>query len=661
MRKRSLSVAVERNGRTDQISRKFEGVPSDNDDYATDADEESDVEGTGGEPESWTLAEYEKLQSQLRAILPKNDNKRYDTRLKTIEWERVAFDGHSPQSVEKVTKELLKKVRKFRTLSDMLAELPGVIKKSITAEKPKNPLTAFNYFVKEKYNSYKERHPGRSDLFKIMSQDFAILSEKKKMKYNQMVLEGKEAYKDQLKKFYEQNPEAKEIEGQHKTTKLANSKPSQRKRTPSAVTPYNIFLEQQIESDPTKTRSDIKKAWDALELPAKLKFIRYAFASGDKSKLNKKEKELLDQAAGKPEPFARTCCEYYLKFHAQPDSQLPITEWRKQKMQEYKLLPKVQRLELELEFRKERAKFVKKFREYVDALPESERNRELQFLQPYLDATSDNGEKKHGHPDGTDSAGHRRNVSVHDITDLPIAESTTHETNMAGKRKDKQKLPPVPSTPAASSCKPLKSILKTPTPVKQPSAKRVVEEEMEPSFSAPKKKHKKDKSARQESAEESSDSANNKSKNKTRAKLSEEEGQRSDSGNASKKSKATSPVNEPVAPAKTVVEYFRKTHYLGKKGKHKEAFEKLSTNRRKAIEAEMKAAQQQYVKDLQVFFKTLPKNQIERYVAKLKKADQAKESADEDDSETEEFDESMANSTKMEPHSSSDEEDSDDD
>uniref|UniRef100_T1DP40 Putative histone h1 n=1 Tax=Anopheles aquasalis TaxID=42839 RepID=T1DP40_ANOAQ len=199
MRKRSLSVACERSTNADGFSKKFEGVDSDHDEDASDYEEENvedeeeeeeEIEegAEGGETvsgnnEIWSVAEYGKLVDQLRTVLPKNDKRSHSARLKSIEWDKVAFDGHSAESVKEQTHSLLKKVRKFRTLGEILEDVPQILKKRLRADKPKGPLTSYIHFMKEVYSSYQQRYQTVSapELVKIIARDYGQLSEKKKL------------------------------------------------------------------------------------------------------------------------------------------------------------------------------------------------------------------------------------------------------------------------------------------------------------------------------------------------------------------------------------------------------------------------------------------------------------------------------------------------
>uniref|UniRef100_A0A2M4BG07 Putative histone h1 n=1 Tax=Anopheles marajoara TaxID=58244 RepID=A0A2M4BG07_9DIPT len=675
MRQRSLSVAYERSNNADSFSKKFEGVVSDHDEDASDYEEENEEdeeieEGVGGgetgapNDELWSLAEYGKLVDQLRTVLPKNDKRSHSSRLKSIEWDKVAFDGHTAESVKEQTHSLLKKVRKFRTLAEMLEDVPQVIKKRMRADKPKGPLSSYIHFMKEVYGSYQQRYQTVSgpELVKLIARDFGQLSEKKRAKYERMAEESKKAYQIEMEKYHHEHPES----GQ--PSKKNRSKPVSRS---ARVTPFSVFCKERREMEPKLSHTELKKMWNELEMNQRLQYIRQAYSNPDADAVNltKTEKEMLDKAIGKPETVGRSCSDYYVRFHAEPDIQIPQLEWRKLKIQEFKALPKMRRLELELEFRRARTKYIADYQKYIDALPDRERDKELQYLRSYAESVMDKEEKKRlkvgGGGENLTRTAH--NTTVNDtVADAhPLAESTTNHFDTPGKIKSKKKksveMGPPPTVPSPS--KPLKSILKSPSPVKgaTSSNKRAIIDEPDTASSVqvPQKKQKKAEATTAAAAASQPSPAREKKNLKSKSQPApatpsskESDFDSSDSGVGKKKQTIQPVMNEPRAPPKKLLDYFIQEHYSGKRSKAEEAFNKLSSNRRKEMKRELKAAHKRYVLELEAYFKTLSKRQIEKYLKKIE-AKKKEESAEEDESEDDTSGVLPANGTKQEPQTSS--------
>lgn len=162
----------------DQLSRKFEGVGSDNDAHYDSEDETKDEGVLSGE---WTKADYECLVAQLKETLPKKDYRKWKTTLQAVNWDQVKVRHHSAQEVETVAKQVIAKVRSFRTLGEILDDVPEVINKMLSAERPKPPLTVYSLFVKDMLPQLREEHKDLKvqQIFKLVPKLFQELSTKK--------------------------------------------------------------------------------------------------------------------------------------------------------------------------------------------------------------------------------------------------------------------------------------------------------------------------------------------------------------------------------------------------------------------------------------------------------------------------------------------------
>lgn len=629
MRPRSLSVAYDR---TDQMFKKFEGVVASDNEELSDSDAEN-VEPLQEEKVDWVKEEYDTLLSQIRKILPKHDNRKAQQRLKTIEWEKVAFGGHSASEVEKVTTDLLKSVRKYRNLSEMLDDLGTAIMKNITAGKPKNPISAYNFFIKERMTTFKADHPGISTghALRHLAEQFKALPSKKKRKYEKLAEDNKAEYQIALKKYYEQNPEAAKFAPKPK--KLSDTV-----KGPKATTPYSIFADEKRSEGLKLSKADMLKLWNNIDFDKKMKYIRAAYSS-EKSKLTKEEKAILDVAEGKPEYVPRTLQEYYIKKYYDKDPGTDVKDWRKAAAAAFKKLPKVKKLELELELRRAQTAYIRKYQDFMDQFPNKIQKDEIVFLRQYMESTMDK------------NAGADCFTLPNELTDVPVAESTTNDIGVPKKKANKKTLLQNATTVSSitSPLRTLKSILKSPAP------KRALVE-TEPSTPSPSKKKK---SAPTISIDSESDNNAVTIKEKKKAKKDKNIVDSDVNSSDATKSNGNIAMKEPKRPTKNIHKYYRKHHYFGKDGKHVESFEKLSARRKKIIEEEMRAAQKKYMTDLKAYLDVLPKPQVKAYVAQLKEfANQS--SADERESEEESVAKSTTfnkNVTKNEPTTSSEEDD----
>ncbi|XP_053672294.1 nucleolar transcription factor 1-B-like [Anopheles nili] len=571
MRKRSLSVAFERNNRSEELSRKFEGVS----------------------------------------------------------WDDLAFNGHSSSDVKDVTMMLFNKSRKFRTFTEIVEDFPAIIKKTLEAGKPKHPLSAYNFYVKKKYPVLKEKFPELSSaqIWRNLSLEFNVLSEKKKQKYELMATRAKEEYKVELDKYYKENPDALLLEEQ--TKKKSKSRKSQMEL--KIITPFNLFANDMRKSG-NVPHAVLRKQWENLELNKKLKYIQQAFQddSNKPSKLTKNEQSLLQQMNGKPEPIPHSVSDNYLKHFAEVSSGVTPTAWRKAKIAEFKNLPKVRKLEIEIDFRNRKQEYVSKYKDYIMNLEdEKTRNDEITFLNTFINNKMSKDERQQ--IDNRPMHSLIEALNNDSMTELPIAESTTTELSKKSKKT--------------------KSILKSAPIVSSPKRKAI--EPPEALVTSSKKKKSK-KSYEASDAASNSDSTINEKDSKPAVQSLISNGSIEKKKSPTKHKDKTTKMTEPVRPPKNVLEYYKKFHYMGKLENVKESFKKLSAIRRDAIKAEMQDKQKKYFNELQKYLKMLPKDKIEIFVNKLKDQDEVvnDDSTSEDESSDSDDDGNCA--TKLELDSSSD-------
>lgn len=77
-------------------------------------------------------------------------------------------------------------------------------------------------------------------------------------------------------------------------------------------------------------------------------------------------------------------------------------------------------------------------------------------------------------------------------------------------------------------------------------------------------------------------------------------------------------------------------------GKHKESYANLSSAKKREIVEQLKAAQKQYIVDFELFLKSLPKEEIRKYIQQRakeqQKVEKTEDSDDDDDDEDDEED-----------------------
>lgn len=173
---------------------------SDNDAHADSEDETKDDETLSGE---WTKADYELLLAQLKGVLPKKDHRKWKTTLQTVNWELIKVRQHTAQEVENVAKQLIAKVRSYRTLGEILDDVPEAVAKLLTAERPKPPLTAYSLFVKKMLPQLREENKDMKvqQIFKLVPNLYQELSAKKRRRFEDEAARMKEEYQANLSKY----------------------------------------------------------------------------------------------------------------------------------------------------------------------------------------------------------------------------------------------------------------------------------------------------------------------------------------------------------------------------------------------------------------------------------------------------------------------------
>lgn len=638
-----------------RLSKKFEGVVSDVEGQS-DSEEEDETKDEGT-IEVWTKADYEQLIEKIRGALPKKDVKKAKSALQHINWKEIQIRQHSPEEIQRVALSLVAKVRNFRTLGEVLNDVPEVVDKILSADKPKVPLTAYALFMKE----YIPQCSNTKDAFKTASKTFQELSAKKKKQYEDTAAKLKEEYHKKLDKFYQEHPDLAPPPKPSKTSRAGRTKSSgvQLKRERNR-TPFNLFYESRMEVVPTITLQLCRQEWEELAVKDKLPFIRKSFETQDDTKLlNKKEQELLAQFQGKPEFVGRSAYDYFHRQNKSKYDDLPGKE-RKQKVDnEYQQLSERQKLDLKVAFLAARDNYILQYQKYIKELPEDKQKAEIEYLRSIsssgagkkdktLTARKEKKSKDEDHyPGSTDE-------------DPPAAESTTIKKSAKEKKHSKKKLaevpPPVQESEPEDADEDVQeetvAIAAMPSPTKKSrmmepptvSPKKAVASTPKPVED--KKKSKKKLDMASSSGEEESSASTSQTNGRKRQTPEELATPEDDTGKKSKKKakkdeeeeKPKVPMKEPERPPTVLEEFYRQRVYKGKVGKHKESFANLSAAKKREIKEQMNLAQKKYIEEFERFLKSLPRDQIRLYIQKVnskRTSAPAKEEDDEEEGSTE--------------------------
>ncbi|XP_073345840.1 nucleolar transcription factor 1-like isoform X2 [Pagrus major] len=195
-------------------------------DESTDLDESTD----------WTKVNLQKLLTAMKTSYPDEyRSDAYITGLKAMDWEKVAFLPFSPEACQEKWGEILQKMRRMRTLAELIDEAEEAIANPVLNKKshpdfPKKPRPPTAIFYEENRAKFKEQHPKMTsrELFKLMTEAYRLLPDEEKARYVEKYHLASGEHKRKTKAFRKRHPVL---------VKQEKSTPRKRKRV-SAVTPH---------------------------------------------------------------------------------------------------------------------------------------------------------------------------------------------------------------------------------------------------------------------------------------------------------------------------------------------------------------------------------------------------------------------------------------
>ncbi|XP_051795390.1 nucleolar transcription factor 1-like isoform X2 [Acanthochromis polyacanthus] len=213
----------------------------------------------------WTEADLQKLLVGMKDSIPENKKMNsYIIGLKSLDWNKVAFPPFSPEECKQKWTKMQEKMRKIRTLTELIVEAedvianPGCNRKGKNCTKdaedppPKPPQSGYVLFTKEQLMSM--TGTSAKNKLEVCGQRWQELSDKEKEKYRTNCTELKRQYRIKLNAYLERF----DIEKQQRILKENGIKtPNKRKReecTEDAEGPppkpphtgYMLFMKDQM-------------------------------------------------------------------------------------------------------------------------------------------------------------------------------------------------------------------------------------------------------------------------------------------------------------------------------------------------------------------------------------------------------------------------------
>ncbi|XP_028370670.1 upstream-binding factor 1-like protein 1 [Phyllostomus discolor] len=166
--------------------------------------------------DQWPKEDIEMLLDLLEDNLPPNDNNTFKATQSQMDWQKVAFKDYSGEMCKLKWLEISNKIRKLRTLTEIVLETKEHLKQSYKRKTlknhphlPKRPLTAYFRFFMENRAQYSQMYPelNNLELTKVLSKKYKDLPEQMKLKYIQDFQKEKEEFEEKLAQFRKDHPD----------------------------------------------------------------------------------------------------------------------------------------------------------------------------------------------------------------------------------------------------------------------------------------------------------------------------------------------------------------------------------------------------------------------------------------------------------------------
>jgi len=316
-----------------------------NDSMVMDADDADDEEDCVEEKSSFIKAEWKSedhvtLFNQIQAAMPPDDNVKYSTMADKLDWSKVKVQGYSANECKEEWQRISTKLRRFRTMSELLVDAKSWAKHPWNTfgkkmvkhpDMPKKPLTPYFRFFMTKRERYSTKHPAMTatDLTKALSKKYANLSEKKKQKYIDSFNKEMSDWRGAMETFRVVHPDLFD-EDDKGPLNTAPTKHSAESGPPKTITAMQLYinekcLEEQAKKSPLTRKQlyeNYRNLWSKLTDVKKMPYITKAIEAKQqydsdmtryrerfpdyrprivKTFLSKAEQKIKDRHDGKPE------------------------------------------------------------------------------------------------------------------------------------------------------------------------------------------------------------------------------------------------------------------------------------------------------------------------------------------------------------------------
>nr|XP_004661943.2 upstream-binding factor 1-like protein 1 [Jaculus jaculus] len=164
----------------------------------------------------WSAKDTLRLMECMEENLLSNDSRAFQKSQADLDWEKVAFEPFTGEMCRLKWQEISQKLRKFRTLSELVLEAKEQVTHPHKSGKykkhpdfPKRPLTAYLRFYKEQRAQYLQMHPelNNKQLTRVLSEKYRQLPEQARQKYVQDFQKEREDFEEKVAQFRKEHPD----------------------------------------------------------------------------------------------------------------------------------------------------------------------------------------------------------------------------------------------------------------------------------------------------------------------------------------------------------------------------------------------------------------------------------------------------------------------
>ncbi|KAM8836212.1 nucleolar transcription factor 1-B isoform 1-T1 [Spinachia spinachia] len=201
----------------------------------------------------WTQANLLKLLAGIKSSIGDGDRKRiYTQTLKAMDWNQVAFPPFSPEECQRKLSDILHKLSKTRTLTELLDVAEEVVSNPVKNKKahpelPKRPGPPNALFFQEQRAEYQKKHPKLSQqmVLKKLARKYNKLPAEEKVKYLEKHKQAVTDYKGAMQVFSDRC--------KHKSNHCRTRDPKSAESTDGvppkpALSGYHLFLKEECSS-----------------------------------------------------------------------------------------------------------------------------------------------------------------------------------------------------------------------------------------------------------------------------------------------------------------------------------------------------------------------------------------------------------------------------